>query len=323
MINKKKKRGYLQISFAWLFAIIVGAFILFLAIYIAYQMIDSGKTQQDLELGKELDILLNPLETSFETSTSTSIRTPLETRIFIDCELEDSYPFGVQKIRVSQKSLNKWSETNTGVASYNRYVFVNKYVEGDKFYLFSKPFETPFKIADLTYLTSSRDKYCFINPPKEIEQEIDNLNQNNLLIKTKDKNECENLSDSQKIEVCFSGSCEISVDYSNKKIIKKGDELRFSNNALMYAGIFSDKELYECQVKRIMKKTSILTKLYSEKIEFVSFKGCDASNIKQELSDLKIMSNKVANGEMYYISLINDISQELKDKQEGALCRIW
>ncbi|MFW6225661.1 MAG: hypothetical protein ACOC3V_01720, partial [bacterium] len=192
MLKRSDNKAYLQVSFAWLFAIIVGAFILFLAIFIAYKMIDSGKTQQDAELGKEIDILLNPLETSFESSTSVSINVPLESRIYVKCGLDNS--FGFQEIKVNQKSLDKWSETNIGVKSYNRYLFVDNYAEGERFYLFSKPFKTPFKISDLTYLTSSKDKYCFDSPPEKIEQEIDNLNQDNLLLKTNEKNECENIS---------------------------------------------------------------------------------------------------------------------------------
>lgn len=318
------KRGYLQISFGWLFAIIVGAFILFLAIFISYKMIKTERTQQDVQLGKELDVLLNPLETSVETSTSTSIVTPLETRIFLNCSLGETYPFGVQKTIVNQKSMNKWSNTNIEVPSYNRYVFLKEPSEGKRFYLFSRPFKVPFKVADVTYLTSSQDKYCFINPPKNIAREIDNLNQENLLLKNSEKDECEKISEEDRIDVCFNrGSCDINVNYEQGKVRKKGDTLEFSSDSLMYAAIFSNKELYECQVKRLMRKTIILIDLYLKKIDFVSYKGCDASNLKSNLNDLKIMSNKVEQGNMNFLHSISQISKELKNKQENALCRIW
>ena len=76
------KKGYLQISFAWLFAIIVGGFILVLAIYTVIQIIDSENMVIDAKTGKEIGILLNPLETGFEEGKTSSFTVPVETRIF-------------------------------------------------------------------------------------------------------------------------------------------------------------------------------------------------------------------------------------------------
>src|SRR3989344_2803023 len=50
----------------------------------------------------------------------------------------------------------------------------------NKFYIFSKPFEFPFKVSDLIYLTSENEKYCFDNAPENIAEEILQLNQGNL-----------------------------------------------------------------------------------------------------------------------------------------------
>ena len=33
----------------------------------------------------------------------------------------------------------------------------------------------PFKIADLIYITSTNDKYCFVDAPDDIEDEIKDL----------------------------------------------------------------------------------------------------------------------------------------------------
>ena len=79
------KKAYLQISFAWLFAIIVGAFILFLAIYGVTKLIKTEETTQEARTGKEISVLLNPLETSFETGKTTSLTLPIETRIYNKC----------------------------------------------------------------------------------------------------------------------------------------------------------------------------------------------------------------------------------------------
>ena len=90
--------------------------------------------------------------------------------------------FGKQLIRVSQKSFNKWSNTDVNNDFKNKYVFAEQAVEGKKFYLFSKPFEFPFKVTDLTYLTSSKETYCFLDAPEEIKEELSSLEQENIKI---------------------------------------------------------------------------------------------------------------------------------------------
>ena len=80
-----KNKGYLQISFAWLFAIIVGAVILFLAIYASTRLMSTEQTTLDAKTGKEIGILLNPLETGFESIKATSLGFPVNTRIYNRC----------------------------------------------------------------------------------------------------------------------------------------------------------------------------------------------------------------------------------------------
>src|SRR3990167_8873867 len=100
-----KKRG-LEFSFAWLFAIIVGAFILFLAIFASVKIIKTSETELDAKTGKEFGFLLNPLETGVESASSSSITMPVESRIKNGCSLQGN--FGRQTIQLSQKSFNKW-----------------------------------------------------------------------------------------------------------------------------------------------------------------------------------------------------------------------
>ena len=152
------KKGFLQISFAWLFAIIVGAFILFLAIYAVTKIINTEGKVQTAKTSQEIGILLNPLETGFEDVRSTSISFPTETRIYNKCDVYGN--FGKQRIQIEQKSFNKWVKTDIEATFQNKYIFSEIYTEGKKFYLFSKPFEFPFKVTDLIIITSASDEYC-------------------------------------------------------------------------------------------------------------------------------------------------------------------
>ncbi|MFQ5531970.1 MAG: hypothetical protein ACE5ES_05110, partial [Candidatus Nanoarchaeia archaeon] len=244
-----KKRGYLQISFAWLFAIIAGAVILFLAIYGVTKLISTEEDILNAKTGKEIGVLLNPLETGFETGKVTSLTMPVESRIYARCKIGGN--FGKQTISVSQQSFNKWTETNLEIDFENKYIFAEIPVEGKKFYLFSKPFKMPFKIADLIYMAPSSEKYCFLGLEdsgamelEDIKDELVSLNQGNILI--------ENCSEQEEIiKVCFSSGkdCYINVNYGRGIFQKKGETMYFETDALMYGAIFIDSsENYECNV---------------------------------------------------------------------------
>jgi hypothetical protein len=303
-------KGYLQISFGWLFAIIAGAFILFLAIYGVTKFINMEETTLSAKTGKEIGILLNPLETGFGTTAEVTFFTmPVETRIYNKC---NNYgDFGKQIIQVSQKSFNKWTETNIDIGFANKYIFSEKETEGKKFYIFSKPFEFPFKVADLIYIIPSTKKYCFIDPPEDIEDEIDALNKENLLLE-------EDCSE-ENIKICFnSGDCDINVNYYIGYVEKNKEKVYFEGDALMYAGIFADSDVYECQLKRLMKRADNLALLYRDKAMFISRTGCN-SNL-----NLLTLSNSVESlSSSANLGLINPIVEDIKEKNEFANCKLW
>ena len=175
MINKNG----MEFSFTWLFAVIVGAVILVLAIYAATKVISTGGEGTSVAAAKEIGVLLNPLETSFQEGTTTSFSVPTDTRIYNGCD--NSSGFGKQKISTAQKSFGKFSEPSAAVSFQNKNIFSNKTEEGKTFYVFSKPFDFPFKVADVIYLSSADNRYCFIDAPESIKDELTELKQENLM----------------------------------------------------------------------------------------------------------------------------------------------
>ena len=311
---KYNKKGF-EFSFAWLFAIIVGAFILFLAIYAVTKILDTGRDITSAKTGKEIGILLNPLETSFETAGSTLFTMPVETRIYNRCD--NGSVFGKQIIKVAQKNFNKWTDTDIDIGFQNKYIFSENFAEGKNFFVFSKPFEFPFKVADLIYLTSANKKYCFVNAPDEIEEEISDLNQENLLVQ-----QCPDDS----IKICFRTSrseCDIIVNGNSQSVEKNGQVVYYETNALMYAAIFADKGVYECQVSRLMKRTNELLYLYSEKYSLLSERGC-SSGVNSEIISFRNLISDISNSEQ----LVNAVSEikylEAQNELAGeGKCRLW
>ena len=303
----------MEISFGWLFAIIVGATVIVLAIYFSTRLINIERTTTGTETTKQIGILTNPLETGFESAKTSSFTLPLETKIYNQC---DNYSgvFGEQKISLSEKSFNQWKETGMEISFENKYFFSDNEVEGKTFHVFSKQFNFPFKVADLIYLTSSLNTYCFVNSPEEVQQEISNLNQENL--KVIGDEECPQGS----ITVCFdSGDCDVNV--ASNYVRKENKRMYFEGNiALMYAAIFSSPEVYECQVSRLMKRTSEIASLYNDKKDRLSDRGCNFDG-GEELSSFSNLAKGITSS-----SSLNEIKTEadnLDNLNKMGECLLW
>ncbi len=311
MISKK---GFIQISFPWLFAIIVGILIIFLAIYGVTKLIKTEQTVQDVKTSTEIGILLNPLETSFEEAKTTSLRFPVDTRMYNDCSLDGN--FGRQIIRISQKSLNKWTDTDIDIGFSNKYFFSKKIVEGKGVFVFSKPFNFPFKVSDVMYLISSNETYCFMNAPKEIEEEIKNIGSENLLAEN-----CSNMQNT--IKVCFSSgvNCDINVNTVSQSIEKRDGKVYYESNALMYAGIFSETSIYECQVQRIMKRLKMLSELYTNKATLISASNCN-TNLEGDLLQLSNLADSFQSS-VDLFKMASTVEEIERKNNDNSRCKLW
>jgi hypothetical protein len=316
------KRGF-QFSFAWLFAIIAGGFILFLAIFAATSLVNQGQSRLDITSAKQFEIITNPLQTSFESGISTEVTFPSRTRVYNRCTLAGA--FGEQRLSVAQQTgfLKDWPKPSEEIVSQNKYFFSESVIEGEDFVIFSKPINYPFKVADIFIISPIEKNYCFVNPPDNIKNEIKALNKNMFADQCPEKS----------VRVCFgSGSlCNITVtgsctnefncesEYDTGIVQKEGKQLTYSNG-LLYGAIFSDVETYECQVQRLMKRVSELCELYIEESNFVSIKDCN-TNIEPELVQLMQLSKELDKSSG--LGAIDLIVKRLEEKQEDVICQLW
>jgi hypothetical protein len=299
----KNKKG-IEFSFGWLFALIVGAAILFLAIYATIKLVGTERTAQEAEAAKQLEIILTPVETGYEEGKAvTPIIFPSETRIYNNCSTEGN--FGEQSIRVATSiNLGKsWQDEGIPTTSYNKYIFSPGMMQGLELYAFSKPFEMPFKTANVLFMWTS--KYCFVNTPTEIEKEITSLNLKKINV-TDNINNC----DKNSKKVCFVSDlagCDVFVDPIQKIARQKGKKAVFYEGSLIYGAILSEPEVYECQVKRLMKRTSELALLYNAKSENIAARasGC-SSDLQGDLKNLAMKSGQLNNSmelrDIYFLS---------------------
>ncbi|MFH0868740.1 MAG: hypothetical protein V1839_00785, partial [archaeon] len=266
-----------------------GAAIIFLAVYAAVKLVQTERESNNLESAKQLEVILTPVETGFEEGKAVPpIVFPTESRIYNNCTNEGN--FGEQLIAVVSSSGigQKWPAPGNPLISYNKYIFSEPIIQGKEINVFPKPFEIPFKVADIIVLWA--DKYCFVNAPNEIRDEVMSLNLRNI-----------NTTDSLTLcaknskKVCFYSrldGCDIVVNPEQKTVEKNG-KIVYYYGALVYGAIFSDPLLYECQVKRLMKRASEMSMLYFAKSQIIATEspsGCSA-NLQPELT---IYANKAA-----------------------------
>ena len=309
------RKGF-EFSFGWIFAIIVGAVIIFLGIYAATKMIGAERKVTDTEVAKQIDILLNPLSTGLEEGKTAIIQFSSETRIYNDCTLNGV--FGEQKISAATKSSiggEAWTNQGFSSKSLNKYVFSDKIVEGKNLVVFSKPFSMPYKVGDLIFIWGDKEKFCFVNAPREIKEEIMNLKPKNIEINDS-KVKCGRNS----TKVCFAESgCDVDVSLAQNKVSKNGKTLYYEGN-LIYGAIFGDADLYECQVMRLMKRDAELAKIYKLKSESLTPKGC-SSNLEGQLSAFgKKAFEMKGSGELNGLSLM---AEEIRKKNDDLVCELF
>lgn len=314
------KRGF-EFSFAWIFAVIVGAIILFLAIYGVSKLIGTGRYQIDTVTAKELSIIFEPMEVGLASGKSSIANLREDTRIYNDCY--SSGNFGKHRISLATKSGlgGKWKEPGGEISVPNKYIFSQDVEQGKTVYFFSKPFEMPWKVSEIIFLTTG--KYCFVNAPEEIEDEVLGLNLQNIKV-----NNCS----SGDMRVCFDTDsdcdamvrggcngileCESDYDYG---VVEKNGESMFYAGSLMYGAIFSSKEIYECNVKRLMNRLRQQALLFKDEADFLTGKCgvlssagliqlANAANSLKESGDLLLIYNQ---------------GKQVDDENEAAECKLW
>ena len=317
-------------SFTWIFALLVGAFILAFTIFALTKFIGNEGQTSDLSSAKEISVLLDPLETSFEEGKITTLATSGLSRIYSDCDSEG--PFGNQGIVVNKEIYGKWSDNEEQIKSQDKYLFMNNPAEGKVFILFSKPFYFPFKVASLIYLIPDNVSYCFKEGlPDQMKNELENLHHPQIFVKNSEEWGCKG---NETFNVCFSGyvhNCNITVSIGDHdgSVAKRERRVFFvvgsssiysKDYSLVYAAIFSDSSLYECQVERLVRRTLSLTRIYEDKLDLPSLEGCN-DYIDQTLYNFdSALSSYESSADLMNLG---GISEDAWRENKNSPCKIW
>ena len=300
-------------NFVWLFAIIAGAAILVLAVYGAMKAGDVQRFQTDSEIAKSISVLMDPLQSGFAEGSHGKISFTQETRINNDCSFVD---FGSNDVSVSTRSGVGEAWVPAGVASSmpNKYVFSGERNSGKDFYVFSKSFEFPYKVADLIFMTTG--KYCFLGAPEDLVDDVVAMRVPNI--------EVENCS-YDAVKVCFGygNDCNITVvgtssSYEVGTVEKDGESLIYVGD-FMYGAIFADEDIYECNVRRLMYRTGMIADVYLEKADLMDARGCN-TNLQGKLAAWKGMVDGADSGDL---GPLRTAARGLGRDEDGEACGLW
>ena len=323
MIANKDKRGF-EMSFAWIFAMIVGAAILFIAIYFAVTLITSEEKEVTTETAKSIIGTFDVLLTSKDRLKINNVDLAKDTRVYTYCRTGGD--FGESRIAISETSSfgEEWTAIGGGVSTNNQYIFTDEVIEGNKLYFIVMPFEMPFKTADIMIVHAQ--PYCFVKAPEEIEEEVDNM----LVDKVKNVEIVKTINNCSKssVKVCFENErgCNVTVVgkcssgiyceslYDLGSVYKNGEKLDYVTKDLMYAGIFSEKEVYECNVKRFMMRLDKVGEIYIRKLNYLG-SGC-SSDVQKGISDLKVKAQNYE--DMGDLISIKDTADRISEANKGC-----
>jgi len=313
----KSKNG--QINFSWIFAIVVGGMILVLAIYGAMKAGDTVRYQSDTNIAKKISILTNPMQAGFAEGSYSTITFKEDTLIRNTC-LDNE--FGRNEINVATRSDvgEEWN-LEAGTANIpNKYIFSERQNIGTDYYVFSKPFEFPYKVSDLIFLVPER--YCFFDAPEEITDELVKMKIPNIEI-----DEC-SYDDANRVcfgngddcDVVVRGSCVSGCDsvYDSGIVEKTGVEMKYVGN-LMYAAIFADKGNYDCNVKRLLYRSATIADEFVDKADLMSARGCN-TNMRGDLTNWYGLTIDATSDNLMGL---RTVSKAMNRKNNLELCGIW
>lgn len=306
-------------QFAWIFAVIVGAVILFLAFYFIGTHLLGERMKHETIEAQAFEMIMNPLSYlgNLGAVTATPLKLTEKAELVIDCKSPSSETeLGWNSIEVITERKKERKEPVIRKA-YDKYLYADITGEEVKtLQSLTATFDMPWRVADLTMLWSIKKNYCFVEAPDRIINKLGNTTETSLDIKSISFCNNTNMPGCCPLGstiVCFPKAeeddynCEITVSLTTVK--KDGLRLFYigleddkSRDALLYAAIFSNKTLYDCNLRRLAKRLSLQTKIYLKK---AADGDCgDAPSLKQlqtAANEIVSSSNEITSSQLFIL----------------------
>ncbi|HLC31643.1 MAG TPA: hypothetical protein VJK51_03170 [Candidatus Nanoarchaeia archaeon] len=305
-------RGY-EFSFGWMFAIIAGAALVGIALYAGVRFISVGQEGTGSIEAAQLSVLFTPLGSSIEEGKLSFLELPKEDSIVLGCS---SQGLGSTSFRVVQDDFGERVSGRT--SSSLSYVASAVELKGKRFRALTKPILFPYKVGDMIILFEDSERYCFVDAPNELEEELVALNSSNLVV-VSGASRCPAGSKS----VCFgSAGCSIRVELAEGLVVKGRKSVPFDlrfGTGLLFAAIVSDPMIYTCQLERLMHRAGLLADLYIAKTNYLSTQGCSSGLA----SELELFSNELGEYSGGSLHSLASLAQSIERDHDALICTLY
>jgi hypothetical protein len=271
-------------------------------------LLDTGNTFSNTKIAKSFTIALDSLESGTSKVRSSKISSSNELDLLIDC-IDIGY--GESRVQFGSEE-DKGSE----IISNDKYIFSLSEQSAKDFQIISESFDYPYKIAEFTAVKTK--DYCFKNAPQKIKSRYFNIPGIFFDNCTDQVSVCFN-SYGCNISVeglCNDADCETEFDYGFVR--KNGESIPFSGSLLIPA-LVSDRNIYDCNVKRLLYRASTIASLLIDKSRVSSSRGCN-SGLTDQLNLLKVKFNDYESYD--FISDTKTII-ELNELNDAEACGLW
>jgi hypothetical protein len=285
----KQKKGAIEISFNWIFVMIAGAVILLFFISLVNTQREKSEINIALTIKTELKSILTGA--SLSEARQLSIDLPKVNIKFI-CEFDDCDNFDTSD---NPGCYSQYEIGGTGVNEQtpSQILFAPSQILGKRILTWTLPWNVPFYVTNLLYITGTNVKYIFVNDgdesinlynnflkdankvllsPAELEYEDSEGNENFKFIFTNIDPSTVTISDeildatfSKNINAIKVNTVSKTIDFyniTNGFFILKGST-KYLTSAEIWATIFSDDlDFYSCNMQKAFNRYHLIAKVF-------------------------------------------------------------
>ncbi|MBN1503118.1 hypothetical protein JW930_06235 [Candidatus Woesearchaeota archaeon] len=336
------KKGTVELQFNWVFVLFAGAIILGFFIVLSTRIFRGSSESLNYELLTYLDEIFTGIEATDESEHKLTLPAELE----MDCNF-----FTIKKSEYEGKSLQ------------NRVIFGPNLIKGD-LVSYSTYWEIPYKTNVFIFFTSSQVQYVIIKDDSTLANKLYDVlpdNMNKVIVSNLDDYENQNyyklvfifFTDTvpevnNNLKVNDNEIAAIKITPEKDKLFfpggygkvefyyKQGDsfildgESVYLGKASLFGAIYSEsKETYECNIKKALARSDIITDILIQRTEVLDAGStCNYLNTITKLHDIKnILANQVADsslGILYDHAFGNNGLKDLnKDLQQLSCPQIY
>ena len=322
----KDKRG-LEF-FHWILIMIVGAVILLFAIIFASKSGGVEQQKQNVLVAEYLELFFNPFTSvgSIAESFGKKVSLPYEIEAELRCQDGKEILFIGSGEKISSEKIEN-------------FVYAPARFKAKELFVFTKNFDLPFRVSDLIFTFDSSERFCLLYDEQDFEQ-ADFVEQVRADVEGSLVDAQENFFYCGDLRCCNEAGSTKIISLTTQKgdvnLIAQGEpgekfsfgEIRFNQgsstqerkslfitSALAEAAIFSDYNIYSCNLRRLMEKTGRMSDIYSEKATYLGSLAqqqiCNYNSLKGDLQAIK--NNAISVNSAQSMSSANSLYESAQD----------